>query len=448
VLFADGGFKCFSCGWAGDRITWLREMEGMSCREAHDHEGLSCSPSCPQYGPCRQGKPTVVPRRRSPQPQRATQRTTTVPVSAEAEAPAPWRCWGEELLAQAITCLAKRPEDIAWLAGRGVSPEAAGVAGLGWMPSDRKIPLARLGLPVADDGKTELWIPGGLLIPIRDRNGRLLRLRVRRTPEAQARFLPERKYQEIKGGGRGPLVIGTGLERPRGVVVVEAELDALAVASACPDVVVIGLTTVAAGLPDWLHRICSAAPVILVALDADQDKDGKPGPGQRAAQRWAATWRQARYWPMPAGKDPGEYVRDHQGNLRAWINEGLPPALSLAKPPVSAVLSPPVVPQPDVALSPACSLVGGKGEAVVYTCTIEGFEVWLTDDQAEWQALAAEGKVVFSTNELARLKVALVGLEGEARRQAVQRVIELKQVFGAAWIRRGAVVQPLEEEKV
>ena len=57
VLFPDGGFRCFACDWKGDRIKWLREMENMSCRQAHDAIGKDCSPSCQNYGPCRNGEP-------------------------------------------------------------------------------------------------------------------------------------------------------------------------------------------------------------------------------------------------------------------------------------------------------------------------------------------------------------------------------------------------------
>ena len=32
-------------------------------------------------------------------------------------------------------------------------------------------------------------------------------------------------------------------------------------------------------------------------------------------------------WPVPKGKDPGDYFKNHKGNIREWIIAGLPRAL-------------------------------------------------------------------------------------------------------------------------
>ena len=56
VIKDDGGFKCYSCSFKGDIITWLREMDGKSCAEAHEITGLPCrSAPCPVRGICRLG---------------------------------------------------------------------------------------------------------------------------------------------------------------------------------------------------------------------------------------------------------------------------------------------------------------------------------------------------------------------------------------------------------
>lgn len=428
----QGGFHCFGCGWHGDRIKWLREMDGMSCKQAHDHEGVSCSPACPQYGPCRDGKL----QRRSPRsvapPREPEQRA--VPAIEERQAGETWRTWAEQLLESGRATLAKMPEQIAWLTGRGVPMEAIDHFGLGWVGHDMRVDRAGLGLSAERNGKNRLWVPAGLAIPVRDRSGAMRQLRIRRTPESRERCLPDLKYLAMEGGGNGPAVFGQ-LERPRAVVVVEAELDAMAVAWAHRGVVAVGLLSVGNGLPAWLRQLCASAPSILVALDADE-------PGRRAMARWCATFRQARRWPVPAGKDPGDYVRDHGGDLQAWIEAGLPPAVEVAPKQPDPVVSAIQASAQDGSLCPAGCLGGGLGvEAKHYTLALPGgVEVDVTDSKELWSELAAAGRVVFSEWELKRLADACSGLDAEGRQEAVARVMEAKQVFGAAYVARGEVV--------
>jgi hypothetical protein len=235
-----------------------------------------------------------------------------------------------ELVAKARASLAREPEEIAWLASRGICPQTADRMQLGWLAHDLRVDRRTLGLP-ADADKDRLWVPGGLVIPIFSPAGDVLRLRIRRPPAARERFLPDRKYVWIKGSGNLPMVL-----RPtvpvRGAVIVEAELDAMAVAAAHPGVMVVALGTVAGGVDSALSAELAKCPVILVALDADQGKDGQLGAGPAAVKRWRASFRQARFWPMPAGKDPGDFVRDHGGDLCQWVESGLPPVCAPAPP--------------------------------------------------------------------------------------------------------------------
>lgn len=437
VLFADGGFKCYSCGFKGDRVRWLREMEGMSCREAHDAEGKGCSVSCPHYGPCRDGQPL----------QRARKGSVAVPSSAAAASvpvltvrpPSPlWQQWAGSLVAKAAANLAQRPDDIAWLQGRGIPSIIVDHYRLGWLPHDLRLNRSELGLE-SDGANSKLWIPSGLVIPTFDRAGSIHRLRIRRTPESRERFLPDRKYEWLRGSGNEPLAIGHRQPRPRGVVIVEAELDAMAVAAWHLDVAVIAVGTVAGGLAPWQHDLCRQAPVVLVALDADPDKDGKTGAGPKAVERWLATYRQARYWPVPAGKDPGDYVTDHQGDLRSWVEAGLPPKVATVKHSLSVA-----APPQDTGLSPVVEQAGGEGADTggLEECSLvlaDGTEVWLTDDKAQWLAWSDAGLLVMSSNELARIQAALVGMGPEERAEALATIIEAKRIFPAAYVCRGAI---------
>jgi hypothetical protein len=340
VLKLDGGFKCYSCDFKGDAITWLREIEGKSCPEAHEAAGIDCrAASCPARGTCRlgdgSGKVAKKARSLAPVPARKVAQVAVTVSRTPAEV---WTAWASGLVAQAIIDLREQQEHLAWLAGRGIVAAAVQRFALGWLGHDRRVMRQSIGL-APKEGKDKLWVPGGLLIPIFADAGGLLRLRIRRTPESRERFLSDRKYMWVEGSGTDPLVIRPSTGPARGVVVVEAELDAMAVASAHPGVMVIALGTVAGGLPGWLRDECAAAPAILVALDADQDRDGKVGAGPQAIASWTNTFRQARFWPVPVGKDPGDYVKDHGGDLRAWIDAGLPPREATVKESLSTASS-------------------------------------------------------------------------------------------------------------
>jgi hypothetical protein len=253
-------------------------------------------------------------------------KVTPLPITA-VTAPNPlWLTWADGLVAKAQENIQQQPEVLKWLADRGIDNAAVKRFGLGWLNHQEQVNRESIGLTKVKDDKTKLWVPDGLLIPIYDRNGQLHRLRVRRSPESREKFLPKLKYVWIDGSGTGPLVI-----RPagpyRGVVIEEAELDTFATASAHDQVMVIGIGTVAAGLPAALKTELETASVILVALDADAEKDGKMGAGPKAFLSWKAAYRQAQFWTVPVGKDPGHYFQQG-GDLKLWIEAGLPPVVT------------------------------------------------------------------------------------------------------------------------
>ena len=445
VLFSDGGYKCFSCAIAGSHIDLLIKIEGMGCKEAHAQAGADCNPSCPHHAKCHGGGEIKAKTVRSVAPRAITHHTgTSLPMVTTRTPHQLWLGWAEALVSSCHATLAKMPEQLAWLAARGVSAAAAEVNRLGWLGHDIRIDRASIGLAPERDGKTKLWVPGGLIIPVFSSAGYLQQIRIRRTPEALAKFLPNRKYHEVEGSGNEPLVIGLQ-QAPRGVVVVEAELDAMAIAASHAGVIVIGLRSVANGVPSWMRDVCSASPAILVCLDADQGKDGKPGAGQQAVARWTAEFRRARYWPTPAGKDPGDYVRDHQGDLRAWIEAGLPPSL----PSVSAAISADNQSQQEINTCQNDDLPplpdgykqGGRGGEYTLRCITltGGQEIYITDDREEWEYLADSGEVVFSAHELSRLQAAIAGMGQNERFEAILAVVAAKQEFPQAYIRRGEV---------
>jgi hypothetical protein len=408
VLKEDGGFKCYGCDFKGDAITWLREMESMSCPDAHEAAGKACEAfGCPVRSSCRMGDGkgrAAVPRSVAPvvPPVRSGLKV------AEAKNPADlWRAWALAFVEKSAKALEKCEDTLNWLAARGI--QVLGLDAiewcLGWNERSAKIDRASIGLPPERDGKTDLWVPAGLVIPTIDAAGNVHRLRIRRTDADREKFLPDLKYVWLEGSGTAPWL--ATVKAPRGVVVVEAELDAMACAAAHHEVAVVALGTVAAALTPEISAILAAAPVILVALDADPGKDGKAGAGPKAIKSWLSKWRQARYWPVPAGKDPGDYVRDHGGNLRQWIEAGLVPAAAgqVRRPAGQAE-------EPISLLVPN----GGKGEEVVdnkpslpgYVRGLSrgGMAYVLTEHDQDRPVLevAFPGEAVFSYREMGHVK--------------------------------------------
>ena len=441
VLHQDGGYKCYGCGIKGDVITWLRKQEGMSCGQAHEAAGKPCTNfSCPGRARCRMGdgktvgghgvSSRILRRRRAMKS--CDDQAPGLSISDRSMPSPSWLSWATGLQRVAARELMRNHDELAWLAGRGIGQEAARRFGLGWLASNTKVDRSAIGLPRRDDGKTRLWVPAGLLIPISTESG-LHRLRVRRTPAERDRFLPDLKYVWIEGSGTGPMQIEPSSGRARGAVIVEAELDAMAIAAAHHDVMVVALGSVSAGIDTSLSDRLSAMPVILVSLDADQPAAGKPAAGPRAVAAWRERYRQARFWPVPSGKDPGEY-HAAGGNLRDWIEAGLPPVVG------------------HDSVSSGCNDRGGgmgavqnNGQAgeketngpVWYEIDVAGRAVCLTDDRDQWLRLASSGRVVFSANELKRLGQACAALSEDEAVVLRERVMDMKEVMGTAYIYRG-----------
>lgn len=429
VLFADGGYKCFSCGWGGTRVSWLRQIEGMGCREAHDYLGEGCSTSCPQYASCRQGQPRQARQPRALQvPTEAARQVA--PLRAATVSPI-WQAWAAGFVARCAANLAHQPEALAWLAARGIDAAAAQQNRLGWCAHDLRVDRAELGLP-PDTERPRVWVPAGLVIPVVDVAGQITRVKIRRPDAAREKFLPERKYSAIPGGSALPMVLGRSLAAPRGAVVVEAELDAIACHVAVPEVVVVGLGSVSMGVDEELRALLERMPVILVALDNDPDRDGRPAPGQAATSRWWQTWRRARGYQVPAGKDPGDYVRDHGGDLRAWLSAGLPVRpRGLAAPAPVVAAAHPATADHDRAGSPAQAAAGGEGESdSFFVRGPDGEEHEVVRTAEAWRQARAEGREVWSPRELADVQRAVAGLDPEAKAAAVRAVIEARRVFG------------------
>jgi hypothetical protein len=351
--------------------------------------------------------------------------------------PEPGQIWTEKagnLLADCQNRLTETDTALSWLTDRGISADISRTYGLGYNLSskgkDRYRARTLWGLPEKFQGKKEkkLWIPRGLVIPAYNRVGALIQLRIRRLDEDVQAFAPDIRYLPLDGSSMATMVLHPEAEV---FAVVEGGLDAILLAGIMEGKIGVMTTWNSAARPDvFAHGLLSKASLILGALDYDQAGDREQG-------WWQKQYRHYRRLPALPGdaKDPGDAAKAG-ADLKAWLVAGLPRGLQIKlgfvgrrnplpiTPPVQPVVTAP--PQPEEP----------QQAEVVEIELIGGTVVYVTNDQAQWQLLAEQGKPVFSQNELERLQVALTGMDASERAEALLRAIEVKEIFGG-YIQRG-----------
>jgi len=305
-----GSYWCRKCGKGGDGLQFLMDFEGCGFKEACERLGRDLELVT--------ARPFAPPEEKSSGGRQWQPRDCSDPDAL----------WQEKAEKFALWChgnLVKSDADLEYLASRGVDRRTAEWFKLGLnVGKDGKDlfrPRSAWGVDdeyKADGRKKKLWLPRGIVIPRLDADGKVQRIRVRRP----AGSTPEKpKYYVVPGSSAEMLVLGCDKEA---FVIVEAELDAIAVYAAAGDLVgVVALGSNSARPDAPAAEVLSGALVILDALDYD---------GAGASQRdwWQMHFPQVERWPVPAGKDPGEAFSAGV-NLRAWILEGLPPRFKVRK---------------------------------------------------------------------------------------------------------------------
>jgi len=296
----SGSYWCRGCGSGGDNIQFLRDFEGYSFQGACERLNIT------------------IPDRPRPGPGGASRAPVPGFVPAEHTAPADrWQEKAEKLVTWAAEHLAKNTDVLAWLSERGIDRAAVDQYRLGWNPGEegRDIFRARKawGLPDIrkENGRLRsLWIPVGLIIPAVI-DGAIVRIRIRR-PEGEPR------YYVIPGSSSHVMLLEEGR---RAFVIVESELDAIAVAAGNTLAGAVSVGT-SHGKPDaYAHEILRRCLQILVALDFDKA-------GRDAWAWWPEQFEHCDRWPVPQGKDPGDAVRMGT-DFDMWIKAGLPPVLTM-----------------------------------------------------------------------------------------------------------------------
>lgn len=343
VVYPDkDDMHCFSCGLHGDAVTLLRKVQGMGCADAHEQIGKNCyQRTCQYWDKCRlgakaNGEQPAAPRKKERQP--------LAPPVVDSAAPAPftpapaetpqhkWQQQAAALIAKAHANLLADQEQIDFLAARGLPIDAIRAGLLGYLPENRYPSCQAWGQPVVlkENGRAKkMFIPSGILIPFFDANGDPHRIRIRRSDPRPG----DPRYYWMPGSGNDVPVIGP---QARGVVVIESDLDAFMVRWQCRDldICTIPLGTCTAKPKGWAMQALENALCILVAHDFEPRTNEKTGqyenPGGKGADWWLHQFKRAKRWPVPAGKDPGDYVKDHSGDIRSWIAKGLPPVFRVS----------------------------------------------------------------------------------------------------------------------
>ena len=300
-----GAYWCRGCEKGGDNIQFLRDFEGMTFQDACAYLNISIPERPSSRRPDQPAaRPAFEPERRIP------------PADLWQEKAGKLITWGEENLA-------KNEEALNWLASRGISAESSRRYRLGWNPGENGRDLYRArkawGLPeiLRDDQRPKaLCIPRGLVIPhIVD--GVIYRIRIRRPKADRTQQWPT-PYHVLPGSSMAVMVLSR--ER-RAFVIIEAELDAIAVVESQRTAGAVALGSVSAKPDADAFPILSGALQILNALDYD-------AAGAKAMSWWADHFDRCDRWPVPQGKDPGDAFRMGT-DLGRWIKAGLPPALTM-----------------------------------------------------------------------------------------------------------------------
>lgn len=326
----EGGTACVSAGvrgtWycrkegnGGDVLEYLLAMERMSWSEACKRLSIENVPSVA-------GKLPQLPKSR--QVSRSSLRQSFRPRESQRSTEA-WSIQAAKLVERAHNALLAMPRALTYLKERGLNEEAVCRYKLGCLSGEngrQGIFRARSAFGLAPkqtpEGKTRasLFIPRGITIPAYTALGHeLVRVRIRR-PDVDVAAWGD-KYMLLEGGcGKTTTLFHSSEEQPTVVVVVEAELDAMLVHHLVGDMVASLAVLTNRGRPDAsAHKILRQAPCILVALDYD-------AAGADGWAWWEAVYPQARRWPVPSGKDPGDAYKRGE-SLREWVIAGIPPAV-------------------------------------------------------------------------------------------------------------------------
>lgn len=297
------------CGKCGDLVQFLVDFCGYRYREAFRAAGREL--------PDTYRVPALLPETSS-KPKAFEPRVYDNPVET-------WQKKAGDLVEKAHAHLLQTDKVLSYLESRGLNYDAVRSFRLGWLPGEGDKhclfrPRESWGLDTIEkpDGrKKKLWIPRGIVIPC-FKDNTVYRIRIRR-PKADLSREWDVKYFVVPGSGMEAMVL---YPDRRAFVVVESELDAMMLARKAGSVAgVVSLGSAQKKPGSEVYYLLRQALRVLVSLDFDEA-------GLGAWTWWKNEFHNARQWPVPDGKDPGEAFEKGVDLLR-WVMDGLPPALTI-----------------------------------------------------------------------------------------------------------------------
>ena len=328
-----GGFWCRQCGFSGDGIEYLREVEGHSFQEACGVADCEGKTEFVRGG----GETPHKSNGRSKQNGNFVRGQTNTPHKSrgkgfpEPEIPAPsrdssppgekWQSRAERVMetCRGLLWKGRQGADSAWsyLEARGFDRRTVDEAFIGVNPKTQFDDPERWGLD--RDGK--VWIPRGVVIPWMHA-GHMWGLNIRRPdgdlePGAEEDW-KSRKYQRISGSCNALYNANELDGRP--VALVEGELDALAIQQESDQVAAVATGSTAWGRTTRWRALLRCAPIVLVCFDPGEA-------GEQASRYWTETMPNTFRW-RPHLHDAAELLKAG-ADIARWIDEGLDEAASV-----------------------------------------------------------------------------------------------------------------------
>ena len=326
-----GSFICYGCGLHGDGIEFLRKFLGLGFKEACARVGKKIDDG--EYG-ARAKVQRQKERLLAPEAEVAMKEPRHIP---------PIRLYGQDVLDQALYqrrlsdfsawCHTKLlfDDDVkAYLAGRGVPLELCKKYLIGMNPGSDGGDIFRNPADWGLQGSRKLCLPRGITIPWFCTGGytsSFRRVRIRRFDTADGKWP---KYHVVRGGAMDTWI--SRLDAPV-YLVVETELDAIMLESVCGDMAgIIALGSISSKPDETAAEALSRASRVFLCLDYELLEDSKKG-AQEALRRTIRWWQAAcgqilELFPVPVGKDPGEFFeKSGPQAVRSWLYEALPKGL-------------------------------------------------------------------------------------------------------------------------
>lgn len=287
---AGGRYWCRECDKSGSAVDLLKELHHL-----YDWEAIRLIGD---------GQPSGV--------TKPTQETVSKPTTNRPTDPTVWQERARWFIDDCAERMVPESRGLEYALSRHLKPETVAQFGIGWNPHDKSETRDRWGLALNEsqpNGGKKVWLPKGLVVPCQEA-GLISGVLIRRKDWHANDPLP--KHVMITGGTIG-LKLFTDAGRP--VVVVESVLDAMLLWQEARDLVdVLALGTAQRNFDQTTKDYLNKAPLVFVSLDYDET-------GLKAAKTWEQ-YRNARFWPVPTGKDVGD-IAGTPGLVREWLELGI-----------------------------------------------------------------------------------------------------------------------------